>query len=152
MLDWVRRVWQCNIDGDAPLRVPSPHNPALDSGLNLVQISGHSSLGDPTFGEDVLGAALVHGQVDDVGNLIVRIPVIPGFNATRENISATAGFLTQFERLRYVELLPYHDLGVDKFTSLGSDNIQAIFGTPSQENLLELTQCFIDQGITVNVD
>lgn len=85
-------------------------------------------------------------------DLIVRIPVIPGFNATQKNISATAEFLTQFDRLRYVELLPYHDLGVDKFTSLGRDNSSALFETPSPENLSELKQFFIDQGIEVNVD
>lgn len=85
-------------------------------------------------------------------DLIVRIPMIPGFNTTQENMIATADFLTQFTRLRYVELLPYHDLGVDKFTSLGKDNSQAIFETPSQDNLLELAKSFLDQGITVNLD
>ncbi len=85
-------------------------------------------------------------------DLIVRIPVIPGFNATQDNMSSTANFLTNFNRLRHVELLPYHDLGVDKFTSLGRDNTLAIFETPSQDDLLELARCFIDQGIAVNID
>ena len=85
-------------------------------------------------------------------DLIVRIPVIPSFNANRENMDSTANFLTNFNRLRYVELLPYHDLGVDKFTSLGRDSTHAIFDTPSQNDLLELAQCFIDKGIAVNID
>ena len=52
-------------------------------------------------------------------DLVVRIPVIPGVNRTESNMMQTAEFLKHFPRLQYVELLAYHDLGFDKYNSLG---------------------------------
>lgn len=65
-------------------------------------------------------------------DLIVRIPVIPGINATEDNMRRTAEFLQPFRRLFYVELLPYHDLGVDKHLSLGRTGETATFENPNE--------------------
>jgi len=46
-------------------------------------------------------------------DIIVRIPVIPSINAEEQNMVKTAEFLRDFPRLQYVELLSYHDLGVE---------------------------------------
>jgi pyruvate formate lyase activating enzyme len=43
-------------------------------------------------------------------SLTVRIPLIPGVNDDRENLSATADFLIGLERVPPVDLLPYHRL------------------------------------------
>ena len=52
--------------------------------------------------------------------LVIRIPVIPGHNNGEENIRATAKFITGKlnNRVRQVQLLPYRQLGVEKYTSL----------------------------------
>lgn len=52
-------------------------------------------------------------------DLIVRTPVIPGFNDTVENIEQTAAFLDRLENLRYYELLSYNPMGNDKRRRLG---------------------------------
>ena len=54
-------------------------------------------------------------------DLIVRTPVIPGFNDTVENIGQTAAFLAGLENLRYYELLSYNPMGNDKRRRLGYD-------------------------------
>jgi len=52
--------------------------------------------------------------------LVVRIPVIPGHNNDEENIRATAEFITGKldNRVRQVQLLPYRQLGMEKYSSL----------------------------------
>lgn len=50
----------------------------------------------------------------------VRTPVIPGFNDTREDISAIIGFLKNRPNTEY-ELLPYHSFGKSKYAALGRE-------------------------------
>ncbi len=53
--------------------------------------------------------------------LLVRIPVIPGLNDVPSNIEATSRFLTDNlkGRVLQVQLLPYRQLGLEKYRSLG---------------------------------
>jgi len=52
------------------------------------------------------------------GRLIVRVPVVPGYNDTPENLQATAAFVAQLG-LGEVNLLPFHRLGASKYEQLG---------------------------------
>jgi len=57
------------------------------------------------------------------GNAIrVRVPVLPGFNDDDENLDAMSRFLSPFG-IRDIDLLPYHELGNDKYRrmNLSSD-------------------------------
>lgn len=51
--------------------------------------------------------------------LVIRTPVIPGYNDSRENIARTAEFLKSVRNLRYYELLSYNPMGNDKRRRLG---------------------------------
>ena len=51
----------------------------------------------------------------------VRIPVIPTFNDTEEEIAAIARFAATLPNVKAIHLLPYHRLGSDKYTALGRD-------------------------------
>jgi pyruvate formate lyase activating enzyme len=82
-------------------------------------------------------------------DIIVRIPVIRGINDNKNNMDKTADFLKGFPRLLLVELLPYHDLGVDKYRSLGYEDEQAIFDTPSTDEMEALSKSFSSRGINV---
>lgn len=54
--------------------------------------------------------------------MIVRTPVIPGFNDTEEDIRSISSFLSGLgANLRY-ELLPFHTLGFGKYDDVGIDN------------------------------
>ena len=55
-----------------------------------------------------------HGQ-----ELIIRVPVIPTFNDTEEEIAAIARFANSLPGVQRLHLLPYHRLGQDKYTGLG---------------------------------
>ncbi|MDZ7619591.1 MAG: glycyl-radical enzyme activating protein [Patescibacteria group bacterium] len=67
--------------------------------------------------------------------LVIRTPVIVGFNAQPEQISAIADFLADFRNVRQYDLLPYHPLGAGKYDSLGLAGPRPQFGTPTVEQL-----------------
>ena len=52
-------------------------------------------------------------------HIIVRIPIIPGVNDDRKNIELSAEFLSRLPQLDEVELIPYHEIGLEKYLALG---------------------------------
>ncbi len=50
--------------------------------------------------------------------LIIRVPTIPTFNATEEEIRDIARFAASLPGVNEIHLLPYHRLGYDKYTGL----------------------------------
>jgi len=54
-------------------------------------------------------------------HMTVRVPVIPTFNDTDEEIRAIATFANTLPHVRDFHLLPYHRLGQDKYTALGRE-------------------------------
>ena len=54
-----------------------------------------------------------------VKRLIVRVPTIPTFNDTPEEIEAIARFAKTLPGVNELHLLPYHRLGADKYKKLG---------------------------------
>ena len=53
--------------------------------------------------------------------LIIRVPVIPTFNDTPEEIADIARFASTLSGVKELHLLPYHRLGYDKYMGLGRD-------------------------------
>lgn len=72
--------------------------------------------------------------------IIFRTPLIPGFNDSLENIEATARFV-RFLRLdptKNLELLPYNNLGEEKYTRLDFEREHPHFKRQSDEYIKEL--------------
>ena len=51
-------------------------------------------------------------------DLVIRVPVIPTFNETPEEIADIARFADKLPGVRKIHLLPYHRLGQDKYSGL----------------------------------
>ena len=51
--------------------------------------------------------------------LVIRVPVIPTFNDTVEEIADIARFADKLKGVEKIHLLPYHRLGQDKYEGLG---------------------------------
>ena len=59
-------------------------------------------------------------QLADCGKEIwIRIPVIPDFNNTEEEMGAIADFVSTLPSVTQVTLMPYHTLGASKYPTLG---------------------------------
>lgn len=57
-------------------------------------------------------------QDDFQGLIHVRIPTVPGVNLSEENARDTAAFLKHLTKVKDIELLPYHRLGIDTYRKM----------------------------------
>lgn len=80
-------------------------------------------------------------------DIIVRVPVVSGVNDNEDNMNKTADFIKGFNRLKYVELLTYHELGKEKIIALGRQYQGEMFKAPTEEQMASFVQCFTDKGI-----
>jgi pyruvate formate lyase activating enzyme len=51
--------------------------------------------------------------------IIVRFPVIPGVNDYDSNVSRMGEFVSVLGNVKEIDILPYHELGVEKYKRLG---------------------------------
>lgn len=80
----------------------------------------------------------------------IRIPLIRGVNDDKENISATANFLTSLPHpVEEVSLLPYHAIAVQKYQKLGEKEQLTGFEEPNAEALTLAAGIFHRAGIPV---
>ena len=79
--------------------------------------------------------------------LIIRTPVIPTFNATKEEIGAIAKFAASLPGVEEMHILPYHRIGSDKYAGLGRDYSLKHIEPPSQELMNELLQVVKGYGL-----
>ncbi len=68
-------------------------------------------------------------------DLIIRVPVIPTFNDTVEEIQGIAGFASTLPGVKKIHLLPYHRLGQDKYDGLGREYFLDGILPPSNEKM-----------------
>ena len=67
--------------------------------------------------------------------LVIRVPVIPGFNDTKEEILAIAKYADALPRVRKMHLLPYHSYGQGKYEGLGRPYAMGTVAPPSAEKM-----------------
>lgn len=96
--------------------------------------------------EKILANARQLGQVKP---LIVRTPIVPGFNDTPEDIVAIAEFVSRLPTLEYYELLPFHPMGRSKYESLGMDYAAADLKMPPADQMQQLAMAAQAKGIFV---
>ena len=67
-------------------------------------------------------AELVLGNFDMLAEsdaeVIVRIPVIPGFNHSKETIFEMIDYVATHKKIKEIHFLPYHDFGIEKYKML----------------------------------
>jgi len=63
--------------------------------------------------------------------IIIRLPLIPQFNINEDNIIKTARFIASLDNIQEVELMPFHQLGKDKYNRLSRE-----YGLKHFENLI----------------
>ena len=73
----------------------------------------------------------------EMPELSIRIPVIPTFNDTPEEIGAIAAYARSLGKVKCIHLLPYHRLGQDKYDGLGIE-YQMADAEPPREEQMEL--------------
>ena len=67
--------------------------------------------------------------------MVIRVPVIPTFNDTVEEIQEIARFAASLPGVKSIHLLPYHRLGQDKYEGLGRKYLMEGIEPPSVEHM-----------------
>jgi len=81
--------------------------------------------------------------------LVVRMPVVPGFNDSKENLVRTAEFAREIG-VTEMHLLPYHEFGRQKYQQLGRE-YNLVVSPPEQNRMEKLKQLLNGRGLTVRV-
>jgi len=100
---------------------------------------------------DVILDNICHVYHDLQVPVIIRVPTIPGYNDSEENIAATAAFVR--DRLGTdvpVHLLPYHRMGEAKNESLGHEMNLSI-DVPSDDHMNHLKQIVESYGLQAQI-
>lgn len=67
--------------------------------------------------------------------LIIRTPLIPGINDSKEELEEIGRFLADLPNVDHLQLLPYHRLGTDTYRKLGIPYLLSDVESPSQEHM-----------------
>lgn len=82
--------------------------------------------------------------------VIIRIPVIPGFNDTRKNMQEVAHIAAEIGA-KEIHLLPFHQIGESKWDSTGKTYHFRNIEEPSKESMAEIKQMLAETGVPVVV-
>jgi pyruvate formate lyase activating enzyme len=83
--------------------------------------------------------------------LIIRTPVVPGFNDTPEEIKAISHFAKTLPGVREHHLLPYHRLGSDKYDGLGRKYSLKEIEPPSKDKMEYLLSVAETSGLKCKI-
>ena len=83
--------------------------------------------------------------------MIIRIPIIPGYNDSEANIEATAAYVTKLSSVDKVELLTYHSLGAPKYLRLGLKYKLRNLRPPSNGHVEKFREIIASHGIECRV-
>ena len=83
--------------------------------------------------------------------LIIRTPVVPGFNDTAEEIRAISKFAATLPGVKEHHLLPYHRLGSDKYAGLGRNYSLKEILPPPPEKMAYLLSVAEESGLKCQI-
>ena len=109
----------------------------------------------------------IHKQFTGVGNdlilenikllsqadkeIIIRIPIIPGFNDEKANIEATGKFTASLSDVIRVDILPFNRGGIEKSARLANQNKYMQVDTPSEEQMNSIAKDLSKLGFEVKI-
>lgn len=70
--------------------------------------------------------------------IVFRFPLIPKYNDDEENIRSTAKFIKEELKVKDLELLTFHQLGLGKYTAIGKNYLLTDLVTPKIEEIRQI--------------
>jgi len=83
--------------------------------------------------------------------MIVRIPVVPGFNDDDTNIADTARFVQSLQAVRRIDILPYNRGGLEKSVRLTSQADLMEAKAPDDEKMAHIARTLRGYGFDVKI-
>ncbi|NPA36435.1 MAG: glycyl-radical enzyme activating protein [Chlorobi bacterium] len=85
-------------------------------------------------------------------DIIIRVPVIPGYNDDNENIKATGNFISEInDVVKEIHLLPYHNIAEGKYQRFHIQSEMKKMKSLSEEALYPLKEQFEQMGYIVKI-
>ena len=86
-------------------------------------------------------------------DIMVRVPVIPGYNDDPDHLDRLKQFLsaTKTASLKKISLLPYHKIGSTKYKRFNLPYIMKNVEPPDKEKMQKLKEFFSDTGVKVKI-
>lgn len=81
--------------------------------------------------------------------IVIRIPVIPGVNASIDEMEKISSFLTKFDSIVQIELLAFHKLGSGKNKKLGKKDFIKNIDPPDVKMMREFSKIFSRKKLNV---
>jgi pyruvate formate lyase activating enzyme len=83
--------------------------------------------------------------------LVVRVPLIPGFNADDETIRDIARFTAKLDHVKELHLLPYHRMGQAKYAQLDRAYGFVNVAPPAEERVRDLAEIVEREGLVCRI-
>jgi pyruvate formate lyase activating enzyme len=83
--------------------------------------------------------------------LVIRIPVIPGYNNSDENITAIAKTVSRLTKKATISILPYHSYGANKYRMIDMKYMLDDVKTPTEEELSKIRQIIESFGLNCDI-
>jgi len=112
---------------------------------------------DPTIHKELTGVSneliLENAKkISAIRPMIIRIPVISGYNDSDDNITATARFAFDLgENLKRIELLPYHKFGTQTYSRIGMEYKLTEVESPDDDHMTRLKEIAESCGVKVQI-
>lgn len=89
-------------------------------------------------------------RLSDLGKTMwIRFVLVPGLTDAVENVDAIADFVATLDGVQRLEVLPFHQLGRDKWAATGEPYLLENTQPPDKELIERVKQQFARRGITV---
>ena len=79
----------------------------------------------------------------------IRLPLIPGINDDEENIKATADFISSVSPVEQVNLLPYHNISMEKYRRLLKSYKGYNIPVPTKKDIEKTAALYEQHGVNV---
>ncbi|MHC4323523.1 MAG: glycyl-radical enzyme activating protein [Planctomycetota bacterium] len=83
--------------------------------------------------------------------IIIRIPIIPGFNDDQANIEATGSFAASLQGIGRIEILPFNRGGIEKSTRLAGEIEPMRVETPNERQMNSIAENLSNYVSEVNI-
>jgi len=87
---------------------------------------------------------------DQAAEVIIRFPLIPGINDHPGHINKVIRFLQQFDRIRKVDILPFHNFARSKYRRFCKPCYSDGIRVPSDEEIDAVRSVFYEAGFNKN--
>lgn len=89
---------------------------------------------------------------DEIGKeIIIRVPVIEGFNSDEKSIRDIANFAKTLNKVNRIDLLPYHSYGENKYETIGRNYFFKDLKPPSDDKMNYFKRIVEDMGLICTI-